>query len=166
MKFTEVIKKSTGDARIMDGYRFVGVADSVGELHSGDVDSFYEGWNGNIERGEDGKLYLVERLSFRSYSDVVPMIWCEVKEENKMKTNTVLARLPIGYNDFGSVSLNEKGFDLLDHLLSEALPDDVVICGDEVIGPVDSDFCQDDFDEILDRVSEQMLSSDLDIWEA
>ena len=83
-----------------------------------------------------------------------------------MKTNTVLAKLPIGYNDFGSVSLNAKGFDLLDHLLSDALPADVVICGNEVIGPVDSDFCQDDFDDILDRVSEQMLSSDLDIWEA
>lgn len=81
-----------------------------------------------------------------------------------MKTNTVLARLPIGYNDFGSTSLNEKGFELMDHLLSAALPDDVVICGDEVIGPIDSDFCQDDFDEIMDRVSEQVLSID-DIWE-
>lgn len=81
-----------------------------------------------------------------------------------MKTNTVLARLPIGYNDFGPTSLNAKGFELLDHMLSAALPDDVVICGDEVIGPVDSDFCQDDFDEILGRVSEQVLSID-DIWE-
>lgn len=83
-----------------------------------------------------------------------------------MKTNTVIARLPIGYNDFGSTSLNEKGFQLMDHLLSAALPDDVVICGDEVIGPVDSDFCQEDFDEILASVSEQMLSSDDDIWDA
>ena len=79
MKFMEIIKKSSGEGRVMDGYRFVGKASSIGDLHSGDIDSFYDGFDGNIERGEDGKLYLVERLSFRSYSPVTPVIWCEVE---------------------------------------------------------------------------------------
>lgn len=82
MEFTKIIKKSTGSERIMDGYRFVGVGESVGNLHSGDLDAFYDVWDGNIEQGEDGNLYLVQRLTFRA-EDVTPVIWCKVEREDR-----------------------------------------------------------------------------------
>lgn len=82
MKFTKVIKASTGSERIMDGYRFVGIGESVGNLHSGDLDAFYDGWDGSIEQGEDGNLYLVQRLTFRA-EDETPVIWCKVEREDE-----------------------------------------------------------------------------------
>ena len=79
MKFTKTIKaRGINTGRIMDGYEFLGDADYEGKIRSNDLDSFYDGWDGEIMEGEDGKIYLVDRFPFREYEPLT--IWCEVKK--------------------------------------------------------------------------------------
>lgn len=83
-----------------------------------------------------------------------------------MKPYTVVARVPLGYNDFGRCALSSKGIETFDQRIADALPDDLGWYGDEIIGPIDCDFGQDDFDDILSRAGEWMLAnSDEDDWE-
>ena len=76
-----------------------------------------------------------------------------------MKANTVLARIPLDYIDtaFGSIEPTDREIERYEEFISEELPDDVNWCGNEIMGPVDCDFDQDDLNDILDRAWQRMV---------
>ena len=75
-----------------------------------------------------------------------------------MKTMHVIARIPLGYNDFGEYALNEAGEEKFIELISKRLPEEVAWCGDEILAPVDSGI-DIDIEEIIAEAAEEMFSS-------
>lgn len=73
-----------------------------------------------------------------------------------MKTMHVIARIPIGYNDFGEYELNEAGEEKFIELISKRLPEEAAWCGDEILAPVDSGI-EIDIKEIIAEAAEEML---------
>jgi len=73
--------------------------------------------------------------------------------------STVLARMPLDYiaTAFGSIEPTDREIKRYEELISAELPDDVNWCGDEIIGPADCDFDQDDLNDILDRAWQRMM---------
>lgn len=45
------------------------------------IDSFFDGW-GDLVRGDDGKLYMAERLWCSTEHDGEYGIWCEIVNQN------------------------------------------------------------------------------------
>lgn len=82
-----------------------------------------------------------------------------------MATMKVIAKMPLGYNDFGSYALTERGYERFDAIISGMLPDEVSWCGDELLAPVDYD-SELDLADIIERAGEQMLNNeDEQYWE-
>ena len=49
-------------------------------------------------------------------------------------TSTIIGRIPTDYNDrFGDYTPTKKDLELLDEEISKRLPDNVFLCGDELI---------------------------------
>ena len=71
--------------------------------------------------------------------------------------NTVIARIPLNYNDFGGYALTEKGVEKFDELIAKRLPEDISWCGDELIGDVNLDITID-INSIIAEASEEMMS--------
>ena len=85
-----------------------------------------------------------------------------------MKPTTCIGKIPLGYDDFGSFALTDKGRDELDHQISIRLPEEVSWCGDELIADFDYEWPEDhpDVDEIISEARTWMCenASD-DCWE-
>lgn len=72
---------------------------------------------------------------------------------------TVIARMPLNYNDFGQYALTETGVSKFDELISMRLPSDIDWCGDELICDVDAPITREDLDinAIIEGAAVQML---------
>lgn len=72
-----------------------------------------------------------------------------------MKTMHVIARLPIGWDEFDA-ALSEIGQERYTDLICKRLPDEAYWCGDEILSPVDSGI-EIDIDEIISDAAAEML---------
>ena len=72
---------------------------------------------------------------------------------------TVIAGMPLNYNDFGQYALTETGVSKFDELISMRLPECIDWCGDELICDVDAPITREDLDinAIIEEASAQML---------
>lgn len=85
-----------------------------------------------------------------------------------MTPNTCIAKIPLDYNEFGSIALSSKGFEEFDHQISIRLPDGVYWCGDELIASVDFEWPDNHpgLEEIIDEARIWMCeNADDDCWE-
>ena len=82
-----------------------------------------------------------------------------------MKTMHVIARIPLGYNDFGEYALNEAGEEKFVELISKRLPEEAALCGDEILAPVDADI-DIDIGDIISATGEEMMALGEEYWEA
>lgn len=82
-----------------------------------------------------------------------------------MKTMHVIARIPLGYNDFGEYALNEAGEEKFVELISKRLPEEAAWCGDEILAPVDADI-DIDIGDIISAAGEEMMAMGEEYWMA
>lgn len=54
-----------------------------------------------------------------------------------MNANTIIARVPLDYANFGEYTLTEAGLEKYESILASKLPSDVYWCGGEFIAPAD-----------------------------
>lgn len=54
------------------------------------------------------------------------------------ETMTVIDRVPTDYNDFG-YAMSETEYERFDEMIAERIPDELMWCGDEILGPIDYD---------------------------
>ena len=73
-----------------------------------------------------------------------------------MTPNTVIAKMPCGYDDFGQFSLSDLGLDTYHSLIASRIPDELAWYGDEIIGSVDWDG-ELDIEEIVEESSREMM---------
>lgn len=74
-----------------------------------------------------------------------------------MKTQKLVARVPLNYNDFGALALSEHGRELFDSMIASKLPDSCSWCGNEIIGDYDVDY-DFDIDEIISECAEKIMA--------
>lgn len=73
-----------------------------------------------------------------------------------MKPMRIIARMPLNYKDFGPFTINEAGEEKFDELISNRLPDEAALCGDEILAHIDSGI-EIDIEEIIADAAEEML---------
>lgn len=86
-----------------------------------------------------------------------------------MKPCTVIGKIPGDYREaFGSIRPTDAGYEKFDELILAQIPDDIVVCGDELIADVDylEENGLDEFDikdmvkEAIDSAFEEMCKSE------
>lgn len=76
-----------------------------------------------------------------------------------MAVMKVIARMPLNYNDFGRYAMTDEGYERYDEIISGMLPDEVSLCGNELLAPADYDG-ELDLDDIIERAGNQMLNNE------
>ncbi len=84
-----------------------------------------------------------------------------------MATMNIIGRIPMGYNDFGTYALTDRGQGKLDELICGRLPDAVYWCGEEVIAPAGLDGTIE-IDEIISAARDEIMEKyqSEEYWEA